>query len=63
MDTQKNEQMRQVALGRMSWLPRNEVRILLSTILILIKDIRTFGQFAAFCAFQFFIWILIKQFL
>ena len=37
--------------------------IILSTILILINDIRTIGQFAAFCAFQFFIWILIKQFL
>ena len=39
------------------------ITILFSTMLILIKDIRTFGQFAAFCAFQFFIWILIKQFL
>ena len=37
--------------------------IILSAILILINDIRTIGQFAAFCAFQFFIWILIKQFL
>lgn len=39
------------------------ITILLSAILILINDIRTFRQFAAFCAFQFFIWILIKQFL
>ena len=38
------------------------ITILLSAILILINNIRTFGQFAAFCAFQFFIWILIKQF-
>ena len=37
--------------------------IILSAILILINDIRTIGQFAAFCAFQFFIWIMIKQFL
>lgn len=37
--------------------------IILSAILILINDIHTFGQFAAFCTFQFFIWILIKQFL
>lgn len=37
--------------------------IILSAILILINDIRTIGQFAAFRAFQFFIWILIKQFL
>lgn len=39
------------------------ITILLSAIQILINDIRTFGQFVAFCAFQFFIWILIKQFL
>lgn len=37
--------------------------IILSAILILINNIRTIGQFAAFCTFQFFIWILIKQFL
>jgi hypothetical protein len=28
-----------------------------------VNDLRTFGQFAAFCTFQFFIWILIKQYL
>lgn len=39
------------------------VTIILSAILILINDIRTIGQFAAFCAFQFFIWILMKHFL
>ena len=39
------------------------ITIVLSAILILINDIRTFGQFAAFCAFEFIIWILIKQFL
>ena len=39
------------------------ITILLSAILIQIKDIRTIGQFAAFCTFQFFIWSLIKQFL
>ena len=39
------------------------ITILFSAIQILINDIRTFGQFAAFCAFQFFIWIMIKQFL
>ena len=39
------------------------ITILFSAILILINDIRTIGQFAAFCAFQLFIWILIKQFL
>lgn len=37
--------------------------IILYEILILINNIRTIGQLAAFCAFQFFIWILIKQFL
>ena len=39
------------------------ITILFSAILILINDTRTIGQFTAFCAFQFFIWILIKQFL
>lgn len=39
------------------------ITILFSAILILINDIRTIGQFAAFCVFQFFIWILVKQFL
>lgn len=35
--------------------------IILSAILILINDIHTFGQFAAFCAFQFFIWLLLRS--
>lgn len=39
------------------------ITILFSATMILINDIRTIEQFAAFCTFQFFIWILIKQFL
>lgn len=37
--------------------------ILLTAVLILINDIRTFGQFTAFCGFQLLIWILMKRFL
>ena len=39
------------------------ITILFSAILILINKICTFEQFAAFCAFEFVMWILIKQFL
>ena len=37
--------------------------IILTAVLIIANDLCTIGQFAAFCAFEFVMWILIKQFL
>lgn len=35
--------------------------ILLSAILLWMNHVRTIGEFAALCLFQFLIWVLIRQ--
>lgn len=37
------------------------ITILLTALLIWMNNIRTLGQFAAFCVFEFVIWIIVRN--